>query len=354
MPHWKVDMVSDASLSEPSSAQLLAVIKTQTEIAKLGINLHGVMTLVAEQAQTITRATGAVVELAEGDDMVYQAVAGSAAGQLGLRLSRHTSLSGLCVASASPLRCVDAETDARVDREACRKVGLRSMIVVPLIHNGTTVGALKVLSREPAAFGERDIKVLGLMSDLIAAAMFHSTRYGTDELFQMATRDNLTGLANRALFFDRLRYGIARAKRENRCMGVLMLDMDGLKPINDKYGHRAGDAAIKEIALRIAADARRSDTVARLGGDEFAIVLSEVDNRDGILDAGRRIAARCDQDFTFEGASFRMGISIGTAMFPDDGDQPDLLVETADQAMYVAKRERKRARGNMDATPGRR
>jgi hypothetical protein len=85
----------------PSASQLLAVIGTQTEIAKLGMDLSGVMSLVCRQAQAITGAAGAVVELAEGDDMVYAAVAGAAGGQLGLRLRRRSSLSGLCMATAA-------------------------------------------------------------------------------------------------------------------------------------------------------------------------------------------------------------------------------------------------------------
>src|SRR5262245_44639382 len=153
-------MNTDIRSREPASAQLLAVIRTQTEIAKLGLDLNGVMTLVAERALGATGATGAVVELAEGADLVYRAVAGTAAGMLGLRLNRKASLSGLCVESAATLRCDDTETDSRVDREACRKVGLRSMIVVPLIHHGDAVGALKVFSPALAAFGDREIQLL--------------------------------------------------------------------------------------------------------------------------------------------------------------------------------------------------
>jgi len=329
--------------STPTPAQLLSIISTQTEIAKMGLDLNGVMTLVAERAQAMMKATGAVVELAEGEHMVYRAVAGSAGGQLGLRLNRNASLSGLCVSSAETLHCDDCETDSRVDREACRKVGVRSMIVVPLIHHGVAVGALKVFSPQPSAFSAGDLTVLTLMSELIAAAMFHAAKYGTDELFQQATRDSLTGLANRALFFDRLRHSIAKAKREGRHLGVLMLDMDGLKPINDYYGHRAGDAAIREMARRIATDARQSDTVARLGGDEFALVLSTVEGRDGALLASRRIAERCERPFSFENRSLKLGASIGLAIYPEDGELPDSLIERADQAMYVAKRERKGA-----------
>jgi diguanylate cyclase (GGDEF)-like protein len=328
--------------TEPSSAQLLAVINAQTEVAKLGLDLNGVMALVAERSQVITRATGAIIELVEGDEMVYRAVAGVASRLLGLRLARNTSLSGLCVASATTLRCDDSETDARVDREACRRVGLRSMIVVPLFHNGAAVGVLKVCSPLPSAFGEGDVQILGLMSELIAASMFHAARYGTDELYRRATRDNLTGLANRAFFYDRLRHSLSAAKREGRRVGVLMLDMDGLKPINDTHGHRAGDAAIMEIASRVSADVREVDTVARLGGDEFAVILSTVEDSDGALAAGLRITARCARPFTFENRPLKIGASLGVAIYPEDGEEPDELVEKADQSMYVAKRRKKR------------
>jgi diguanylate cyclase (GGDEF)-like protein len=301
---------------------------------------------VAERAQFITGATGAVVELAEGDDMVYRAVAGAAANLLGLRLQRKNSLSGQCVDSGTTLRCDDSETDARVDRDACRKVGLRSMIVVPLIHLGAAAGVLKVFSPRSHAFGAGDIRLLGLMSELIAAAMYHATKYGGDELFRQATTDPLTGLANRALFLDRLRHGLAKARREKHTLVVMMLDMDGLKPINDQHGHRAGDAAIKEMANRLAAEARQSDTVARLGGDEFALVLFPVADRACTLRVAQRIATRCDQPFTFENHTFLLGASIGMALFPEDGDQPDTLLEKADLRMYESKRSKKLARSN--------
>lgn len=344
-------MTTETNRPDPTTAQLLAVIGTQTEVARLGLDLPGVMEVVARQAQEITGAAGAVVELAEGDDMVYRAVTGIAGEQLGLRLSRHTSLSGHCVATAAPLCCDDADSDPRVDREACRRVGLRSMVVVPLIHNGQAVGALKVLSPAPAAFRAGDVKVLGLMSGLIAAAMFHAARYGTDELFLRATRDGLTGLANRALFYDRLRHALAQARRNSQRVGVLMLDMDGLKQVNDRHGHRAGDAAIREFASRISQDARRSDTVARLGGDEFGIVLSPGTDRAGTLLVARRVGGRFDTPFAFEGLSLAIGASIGAALFPDDGDDPDGLVEKADQLMYESKRERKRAGGGPAGKP---
>ncbi|MFP4906533.1 diguanylate cyclase domain-containing protein, partial [Paraburkholderia sp. BR14261] len=136
----------------------------------------------------------------------------------------------------------------------------RSMIVTPLKHLETTVGVLKVTNSEVDAFKDEDIRTLSLMSELIAAAMFHAARHETSELYLRATHDALTGLPNRALFYDRLRQSVDLALRSSGGLGVLNLAMDGLKPLNDRYGHRAGDAAIRETATRIARHSRRVDT----------------------------------------------------------------------------------------------
>jgi len=323
---------------------LIEIIQAQTEIAKLGLDLGGVIAFVAERVQQLTDAGGAIVELAEGEDMVYRAAAGIAQHQLGLRLKREGSMSGLCVAQGEPLRCDDSETDPRVDREACRRVGLRSMVCAPLNHNGTTVGVLKIASPIANAFSERHIQILGLMSDLIAAAMFHAVKYETSELYHQATHDALTGLANRALFYDRLRQCVALARRKSGQVGILNLDMDGLKPINDQLGHRAGDAAIREIASRIARGSRAADTVARLGGDEFGVILPEVIDRDSAVSLAQRISSEIRLPFQFEDKPIPLDASIGMAVFPDDGAEIETLIESADKAMYAVKRTRKNYR----------
>ena len=161
-----------------SNQQLMSVIETLTAIAKLGIDLHAVMTLVANQVQKLVEAaTGAIVELAEGEDMVYRAVSNQADHLLGLRLNRSTSLSGMCIEQRETLYCQDSETDPRVNREACRRVGLRSMAVVPLFYEEEVIGVLKIYSDQVQAFNEADLSLLGLMSELIAAAMYHAIKF---------------------------------------------------------------------------------------------------------------------------------------------------------------------------------
>lgn len=319
---------------------LMEIIKTQTEIAKQGLDLGGVMNFVADKLQMLTGAGGVMVELAEGDEMVYRAVSGMASGQLGLRLAKKGSLSGLCVAQRQVICCDDSETDDRVDREACRKVGLRSMVVAPLVHCDTVVGALKIASSHPGYFTGMHVRILELTSEVIASAMYHASRYETDALYHQATHDFLTDLANRALFYDRLRQSLSLAKRQNNRIGVLMLDMDRLKPINDNLGHRAGDAAIKEMARRIRLASRECDTVARLGGDEFGIIMNDVQSMDNVLKHVDRLAQEIRQMFMFESTSIILDASIGVAIYPEDGVEMDDLIEHADQDMYVHKRSR--------------
>jgi len=321
----------------PSQKQLIEIIAIQTEIAKLGLDLGEVMALVVDRTLPLVGADGAAIELAEGDDMVYRAAAGSAGSHLGLRLRRDSSLSGLCVQRGEILRCDDSETDARVDREACRRIGVRSMIVMPLMHKGTVVGVLKAMSARPRHFLKRDETLLGLLSEVVGAAMFFATKLANDDLFYQATHDALTDLANRSLFMDRLRNVLARSDRERQPAGVLMIDMDGLKQINDNFGHRIGDAALKELARRIKGAARQSDTVARLGGDEFAVILTPVDQPAGLDAAMQRLSQGISPPFVYEGQTYVLQASIGAAAFPDDGQDIEKLLEVADLRMYTLK-----------------
>jgi len=151
--------------------RLSAIIATQHDIATAGHNFMAVMTLIAERTQKLTGARGAAIELIERDELVYRVGTGTASRHVGLRLAIASSLSGKCMRLNEVLCCDDTETDPRVNREACRKIGLRSMVVVPLYHNGGPVGVLKVLATKPNAFSECDARALQLMAGLIGAAM---------------------------------------------------------------------------------------------------------------------------------------------------------------------------------------
>lgn len=325
-------MVSNP-LVAADAGRLADVTRAQSELAALGADLGLVMASAVRHALQLTSADGSVLELAEGEDMVYRATAGAAHPKLGLRLKRHKSLSGMCLDSGETLRCDDAELDARVDREACRNVGLRSMVVVPLRLRDKPVGALKVFSSRTAAFGNADTQVLGLLADQLGASMHLATQNFSAELLHRATHDALTGLANRSLFYDRLRSLISHTSRENDRLAVVYMDMDGLGAINGQHGHGAGDAALVEFAARASAAARKVDLLARIGGDQFAVILPHVLSRDVAMLVERRLRAAVTAPFHLGDAVLPLSASTGLALFPEDGEEPDELLARADAAM---------------------
>ncbi|GFP76497.1 sensor domain-containing diguanylate cyclase [Clostridium fungisolvens] len=329
-----------------SNDKLLEIIKVQTEVAQQGMDLGNIMDLVTHRTKLITNADGASVELIEKKELVYSAASGMAESFLGLRLDMEGSLSGECIRMRTPLISNDIESDDRVNKAACRQIGLNSMIVMPLICMNDAVGVLKVLSAKANHFNDDDIKILELMSGLIAAEMFNAMKNGESELFYKATHDNLTGISNRSLFYDNLRQRLSQASRKQEEFAIITLDMDGLKEINDNYGHRAGDAAIKEVALRIKNTLGEKDTVSRLGGDEFGIIVANLVDRDEFNSLIQRMDFEITKPFEFEGQEIKLRASIGYALFKEDGIELDVLIEKADKSMYEVKRERK-GQGNV-------
>jgi diguanylate cyclase (GGDEF)-like protein len=157
------------------------------------------------------------------------------------------------------------------------------------------------------------------------------------ELQEEATHDALTGLANRRLFYDRLQQAVRHAKRYGSHIGILFLDMDRFKEINDRHGHHVGDAVLTEVAKRIVSSVRESDTVARLGGDEFAVLLENVRGRSDCMAAALKIEEALGMDASFYSLDLELSASIGQALYPDDGQEEDELIRAADAAMYRVK-----------------
>jgi signal transduction histidine kinase/CheY-like chemotaxis protein/HPt (histidine-containing phosphotransfer) domain-containing protein len=151
--------------------RLEEVVRTQALLAGSQLDLGHFMQLVVDRMQALTGCKGAVVELVEGDEMVYRAASGSIAQHVGVRLKRRGSLSGLCVERHEVLLCRDSESDPRVDREACRRVGVRSMVCAPLFEGGRAVGVLKIMGTETNVFTTEDVALLELMAAALGAAL---------------------------------------------------------------------------------------------------------------------------------------------------------------------------------------
>jgi diguanylate cyclase (GGDEF)-like protein/PAS domain S-box-containing protein len=160
-----------------------------------------------------------------------------------------------------------------------------------------------------------------------------------EKIRYMAQHDSLTGLPNRALFADRLQQALSYCKRHKRALAVMLLDLDKFKPVNDRFGHALGDELLKQVARRLLACVRTSDTVARIGGDEFVILLHQMDDLNQAKIVSEKIQYALTQTFLVDEYSIQIDCSIGTAFYPQDGADLLDLTNIADQRMYHHKRQ---------------
>ena len=172
---------------------------------------------------------------------------------------------------------------------------------------------------------------VGVFSDI-------SERKASEERMRhLAHCDALTGLANRMLLTDRIHQALSKARRDRKRAAVLFFDLDRFKPVNDRFGHDVGDLLIQQVAQRVLACVRESDTVARLGGDEFVVLLTEIEEEANALAVGRKILDALQRPFDPLGHVVTIGASIGVAVFPEHGGDETALLKNADIAMYKAK-----------------
>ena len=165
-----------------------------------------------------------------------------------------------------------------------------------------------------------------------------SARIEAEERLQyMATRDALTGLPNRLLLHERVTQAIAQARRSGRRVGVLFIDLDRFKNVNDTLGHRIGDELLKHVTRALSATLRETDLLARLGGDEFMVIVEDFDEPQVLGRIAQKLLDAIAQPFKIEEHDIYVTSSIGIAVYPDDSDDPDELLKHADVAMYRSK-----------------
>jgi diguanylate cyclase (GGDEF)-like protein/PAS domain S-box-containing protein len=178
----------------------------------------------------------------------------------------------------------------------------------------------------------------GRLVSILSLAQDVSSRIQAEERLQyMATHDGLTGLPNSVLLNARLEQALLRAKRSGARVGVMFLDLDHFKDVNDSLGHRVGDLLLKELARRIRGTLRQSDVLARVSGDEFVVVLEEFADDDAPERVARKLLDEVRRPFSVEGHEIHVSVSLGLALHPDDGADGETLLKNADAAMYHAK-----------------
>ena len=158
-----------------------------------------------------------------------------------------------------------------------------------------------------------------------------------ERIHHQATHDSLTGLPNRTLFMDRLELALYMSRRRKNQMGLMFIDLDRFKYVNDTLGHAAGDQLLLEVATRLTECVRQSDTVARLGGDEFTVIMVDTSGIANPKALSKKILQRLTEPFILEGEEVQISGSIGVAIFPEDGEDAETLLRNADNAMYIAK-----------------
>ena len=186
---------------------------------------------------------------------------------------------------------------------------------------GVALGKINALQKQDA--------VLRQEVDRLAQAILQARK--------SAHHDSLTGLPDRFLLLDRFKQSVARANRQHKQVVLLFLDVDGFKGINDSLGHAVGDRLLQQVAARLAACIRASDTACRYGGDEFVVLLPESEGQESAAAAAEKIRAQLATPYVVDGAAIEAKTSIGMAIYPVDGHEYDELMQVADLAMYCSK-----------------
>jgi len=279
------------------------------------------------------------------------------------KLEYGKSFAAWCVQNRKSIFVTDAEKDSeKYVPEGRTSLGKPAvgLIFVPLLIEERVIGILTIQSYEKDSYTESHRILLEALSPYLAIAIENSLIHDRveelnrsiigekEELEQAAMRsshlanhDALTGLPNRRLLFELLQKSFDIASRSHTKVGVIYMDLDNFKPINDRFGHLAGDSALITISARLRSILRASDTVARVGGDEFIAVLTNIHDREAIELAAQKILEECSRPIPLDSEECTVGVSMGIAVYPDDGEVIADLVNRSDTAMYRIKHEGK-------------
>ncbi|MEW6523910.1 MAG: diguanylate cyclase [Bacillota bacterium] len=273
-------------------------------------------------------------------EMTLAASTGAYAGDVGLRLPEGTGIAWWVMQRGLPQNIPDVNLDPRHYREKARHRG--SELYVPLETRGRRLGVLVVGRAEAHAFSDSDLRLLVAVGTHVASAIEVAQIH--EQVKRAASTDPLTDLYNRRHFMKRLEEELARARRHDRELALVIADLDHLKWINDTYGHLAGDEALTQVAKHLRETMRVADVVARFGGDEFVILMPETSAGGAHRSMERLTAGWLGR--TIETSTFGQvpvpSLSYGVACYPEDGEEPKELIARADERLFRNKHSRPR------------
>ena len=345
-PQGRVLVINSSDLSERRSAEKrrAAQARYQKKIARLGqtaLAKRDAAELIEQAVQSVLEGLGAgavaYVERGAGErEVVLRRVSGlgEPAAEIGIAGCPADSPLGRVLESSEPVVASAPWTDgAPLPFDWARRYSSAAIVAVPGDRGAR--GALCALSEQPAAFGPEESRFLGAAASMVSAALYRLDSEA--RLTYLAQFDALTGLPNRALLSDRFSQTIVLARRRGVPIGVLFIDLDDFKLVNDTQGHAAGDDLLKETARRLQSAVRQGDTVARISGDEFAVILGDLARPDDAALVAQKIIDQLAAPVTVRAQELFVTASIGIATFPADGDNAEALLGAADAAMYRAK-----------------
>jgi diguanylate cyclase (GGDEF)-like protein len=248
----------------------------------------------------------------------------------------------------------DLEHDDRFPRfgPPALEAGLRAAFAIPLLHQGAWLGALDLYRTTPGTLTPEELAEAQILATVVSAYLVNAEhraelRELNEQMREAANRDPLTGLPNRSLLMAQLEQALTRTRDTGRPVGLLFVDLDGFKAVNDDHGHDSGDELLIEVAHRLQQVVRPADTLARLAGDEFVMLCAELEaphHADAVV---ARIQRQFETPFEFAHATVQIRVSVGVAFSGPLSDSPALLLRNADRDLYRKKRERRRGRRHI-------
>ncbi|MEL4105460.1 EAL domain-containing protein [Oscillospiraceae bacterium WX1] len=212
----------------------------------------------------------------------------------------------------------------------------RALIAIPIEEKTNAIRIMQCnTGSNSQVWVDDELRVLKIIANIFNDALLKIE--AEKEISFMAYHDHLTGLPNRRLFRDRLNQAIALAKRTEKLLGVIFIDLDSFKTINDTIGHEGGDSLLRTVSDKLVKSVRLSDTVSRFGGDEFLILINNIARDEDIVFIAEKIMEVLKQPFSLDGQEYNLTTSVGISMYPFDGNDMDSLIRNADIAMYKAK-----------------
>lgn len=346
-------------MNDATLEHLKKIITIQSYLANAKFDINEFINLVVSEVQNLTSATGVVIEMLRGTDIVYRAATGTVAKHVGLSIPVKNSISGLCLNEKKILYSRDTEQDQRVNLEACRKVNARSLVVAPLFHNKIAVGVLKILSDQPNAFTQDDIDTLELITGLIGGALgqqiihskieknleqktseveaLHSIQ---EKLEQMTNFDYVTNLPYSNLFVYKLDNALENAKRYNFFLAVLLIDIDQFNKINETIDRVVADSLLINFVMRLKKCLKETYVMARYNksGDEFLIFFNNLPSKNTASEIAEKIIHTINEPFPIDSKTISITASIGISFYENKDINAISLIQQSSKALEEAKK----------------